>query len=317
MNNFSNQFISTIQISPFSAFTAVDENDLFTALDEAAKEDGTLDPNLTVNELFSSWSRQAGVPMLIASRNYGNGSITISQERYTEDSFDPLVNATRWWIPYNFATAKSPLFNDTTPRGWLPPHQRTKLIEPSDNDNWTSKEWILFNKQQTGYYRVMYDIQNWQLLIAELNSNKDNSIHPTSRSQLIDDLESFVRTDRLPEDLLIGMVKYLKHETEFVPWMAGSKALLYLNKRFLSTNGYSDFHHLAESIIESAKQRIAARLVQKKAHSVLKTQAILNELACEFGIETCSSVASAKAIGLLNRSLKWANDRRLRAEYLS
>lgn len=198
--------LSIYSFLPFSAFTAVDENDLFDAIDRAAKADGVLDKDLSVRDIFSSWSRQGGFPLLTVRRNYENGSITISQERYLDNKYSPLINTTTWWIPFNFATAKSPSFEDTSVEGWLPQHQRSKLIQPSGNNSWTSKDWVLFNKQQTSYYRVMYDIPNWKLLIAELNSGPNNKIHPISRAQLLDDQAAFVRSGRLPADMLVDMV---------------------------------------------------------------------------------------------------------------
>lgn len=213
------------------------------------------------------------------------------------DRFSALINATTWWIPYNFATAKSPSFNDTTPDGWLPQHQRAKLIEPSGNISWAPTEWILFNKQQTSYYRVMYDIQNWKLLIAELNSGPNNKIHPISRAQLLDDQKVFVQSGRLPPNMLIEMVKYLKHESEYVPWVAGSEALLYLNDTLASTEGYEAFRTIAVSIIESAEKLIAVKTLQPESQLVFETHAIVAKLACRFGIETCSNVTDAEDIG--------------------
>lgn len=269
----------------------MDEDDLFRELDRASKEDGTLDSSLNMQEIFSSWTRQAGFPVLIVRRNYENGSITISQERYTTDRFNDLVNASAWWIPYNIVTAKSPSFNVTTTDDWLPRHQGTKLIEPSGDNVWTPTDWVLFNKQLTGYYRVMYDATNWKLLTAELNSGPNNKIHPYSRAQLLDDMKSFVETDRLPKEALIEMVKYLKYETEYAPWLAGSKALLYLNKTFASTDGYETFRHMAVSIIESFERRPAVKIACNDSPSLVKTRKVVYELSCQLGVTNCPNIA--------------------------
>lgn len=251
------------------------------------KEDGTLEPNLSVQSIFSSWSGQAGYPLLTVHRNYENGSITISQERYMDNRFDPLINATTWWIPYHFASAKSSSFNGTTPEGWLPQHQRTKLIEPSGDNEWASNDWIVFNKQMTGYYRVMYDTKNWKLINAQLNSGPNNKIHPSNRVQLVDDTRSFVETGRLPRNTLIEMVNYLKHETEYAPWVAGSKALLYLDHLLGSTEEYYAFRSMAESIIESAVRRLNVRIEKEETYSLMKTRKVVNKLACQLDLKTC------------------------------
>lgn len=294
MNSFRERDLYKFCFANFSSYSSVAEDDLFVELDRAAKEDGTLNHSLSVKELFSTWSRQAGYPMLTVTRNYENGSITISQERYTIDRFSNLINATTWWIPYNFASAESLTFNDTKPVGWLPQHQRTKLIEPSVNNSWASTEWVLFNKQQTGYYRVMYDRRNWKLLCAELASGNRSRIHSINRSQLLDDLRSFVQTGRWAVGMLIEMVKYLESETEYAPWVAGSKALLYLNERLASTDDYENFRRMTVTIIQLAEKRLAVKSVrnESQSHLSLQTRAILTTLACRFGIGSCENIAN-------------------------
>lgn len=207
------------------------------------------------------------------------------------DRFSALINSSTWWIPYNFATAKSPSFSDTKPIGWLPQNQRSKLLQPSSRSDWAPSEWVLFNKQQTSYYRVMYDIQNWKLLIAELSSGPNNKIHPISRAQLLDDKKNFVQSGRLPADLLIEMVKYLKHESEYAPWVAGSEALLYLNDILVTTKEYEAFRRNVVSIIESAEKLIAANTLKSDSDLAFKTQDIVDKLACRFSIKNCSKDA--------------------------
>lgn len=104
---------------PWTAL-AMEEGDLFVALDHAAKEDGTLGVSLSVMEMLFAWSRQASFPL----RNYANGSITISLERYVHGRFSNLIIATIWWIPYIFATAKSPSSGSLLSR-----HIRHKKLE--------------------------------------------------------------------------------------------------------------------------------------------------------------------------------------------
>lgn len=304
----------------FWAYTNVDEDDLFDVLDQTAKEDGTLNSTLSLKELFSSWSHQSAFPMLKVQRNYENGSITLSQERYTNDT--SFIPNNTWWIPYNFATAKSPSFDSTKADDWLPQHQSTKLIEPSSGNSWASTDWVLLNKKLTGYYRVMYDKRNWNLLIAELNSGQISKIHPLSRLQLLNDLADFVMTGRLPAKMLIEMVKYLKHETEHDSWVAGSRALSHLNKSLASTIDYEGFREMAASIIESAGRLIAVKTAQSESHSLLETRAILAKLACQFGSESCGNSASefttADDVGeaLRKKIFRWKNARKNPAKYL-
>lgn len=279
-------FIDSILLFRLSAYGAVDEDDLFEALDSAAKEGGTLDSSLSVKEIFSSWTHLAGFPILIVTRNYENGSITLSQQGYgnygmANSIYDPI-----WWIPYNYATAKSPSFDNTLPNGWL--HQRSELIQPTGNDNWAPSEWIVFNKQQTGYYRVMYDMRNWELLIDELISGPNNTIPPRIRWHLLENIFTFVMDGHLHDYLLIEAVRYLSYETEYEPWSIGIQAILYLDQ---SDPSFQRFHRKKTiSVIESAKMLITKKVAVNISHSLLKTQEILDTLSCYFEAEDSDSV---------------------------
>lgn len=43
------------------------------------------------------------------------------------------------------------------------------------------KTWLLGNINQTGYFRVNYDLQNWKLLIQQLHDNPQVSVHEIRR----------------------------------------------------------------------------------------------------------------------------------------
>ncbi|MEQ2312735.1 hypothetical protein AMECASPLE_034273 [Ameca splendens] len=56
--------------------------------------------------------------------------------------------------------------------------------------------WLLGNINQTGYFRVNYDLQNWKLLIQQLHSNPQ-IISVGNRAGLIDDAFNLAR--RIPD----------------------------------------------------------------------------------------------------------------------
>lgn len=196
----------------FRSYEAADDFDLFENLDRAAKEDNILTNELSVYEMLGSWSNQAGFPVLIVNRNYDDNTITISQERHFDKYPHADANSSTWWIPYNFDTANNVAINDTAAEGWLPKGVQSMIIEPSVQKNWTNSDWVLFNKQQTGYYRVLYDLRNYQMLVKELKSESTGKIHPINRAQLIDDIKDFVSIGRLPYHLLNDINKLMKND---------------------------------------------------------------------------------------------------------
>ena len=59
---------------------------------------------------------------------------------------------------------------------------------------------MLFNIQETGYFRVNYDDANWQLLVNQL-ADDHTAIHVINRAQLIDDALDLARAGMEPFDI--------------------------------------------------------------------------------------------------------------------
>jgi aminopeptidase N len=86
----------------------------------------------------------------------------------------------RWWVPITF-TSPGQDFNNTYNNIWLSEKQWSLEL----NDMPRKDEAAIFNVQQTGFYRVNYDIENWKLLAETLNKDH-NSIHVINRQQSSD-----------------------------------------------------------------------------------------------------------------------------------
>lgn len=148
-----------------------------------------------------------------------------------------LDDTSSWYIPLNFATASNPNFDDTRITNYFRNGEDRYLINvPSQFDD---GQWFIFNKQQLGYYRVNYDLQNWNAISAVLNSDNYNQIHVLNRAQLIDDCLSFADGGYLSYDVLLNLLPYLEREIEYTPWYAAD--------RFISTL-YSAFGPLNDEL---------------------------------------------------------------------
>lgn len=193
----------------FSAYKAVTDANLYESLERAVKEDGSLDEEMNVKEIFGSWANQKGYPLLIVTRNYSDNTIQLTQERYFHKQKHHEANLTSWWIPYNFDTANNIAMHDTRPDGWLTKEIKSIIIKPTEHKNWTSNDWVLFNRQQTGFYRIIYDEKNYQMILDDLKSGNGNKFHPNSKAQLEDDMSNFMHSNRLSKYLYDKFQKYL------------------------------------------------------------------------------------------------------------
>lgn len=286
INSNAADFQPTNENSSFRRqYAAADENDLFAALERAVKEDKTLAANLTVKDLFSSWSRQKGFPVLRVQRN-ANNTVTISQERYfTQNPKTP--DNTTWWVPYTIASQQSPSTNNTVPTGWLARNQRSKLVEQTATVKWSANEWVLLNQQQAGYYRVQYDAENYKLLTKELVTGDLTKFHPNSRAQLIDDLSDFTKTNRLPDKLLLDLIKYLKNETQFAPWASASNAITFLTKKLEGTGHYNHFRMVVAASVEPFYKKVGLNDSDTEEHFRKYLRVIVTNLACDLGAKSC------------------------------
>lgn len=100
----------------------------------------------------------------------------------SEDTED--THSYSWWIPLTFVDQESLDFDDTQVDKWLKDEEITL--------QGFSSKWFIFNVQQTGYYRVNYDVENWEALAKQLQ--EDLSVIATlNRAQIVDDSLNLAR----------------------------------------------------------------------------------------------------------------------------
>lgn len=211
------------------------EEDLIEGIQAAVTEDATLLAPLSVSTIMLSWTRQAGFPVVNVNRNYTTGDITLQQERYF--TVKPAVQSPAlWWIPYNFASASSVVYTTFADR-WIQ-GQRSTVVT---NAGIPSGEWLIINNEQTGFYRVQYDDQNYQLIANELSTGDMNKFKITTRSSIISDVFDFAYTERLNYTIVLDIIKYLEHEVEYVPWASAFTGLNNVDRLFAGSSKYADF----------------------------------------------------------------------------
>lgn len=76
-----------------------------------------------------------------------------------------------WWIPLTYTTSSKLDFSVTNPSHWFKPEEFMMIPETGISPN----DWVLFNINETGFYRVNYDSKNWKMLIEYLNDPEEYS----------------------------------------------------------------------------------------------------------------------------------------------
>ncbi|XP_071559315.1 aminopeptidase Q-like [Temnothorax nylanderi] len=190
--------------------------DMQTAYEEELPE---ILPTLPINitKVMDPWIEQKSFPVL---------SVQL------EDSYILITNDGDRMIPLTNTTQKYLDFNDTSTIKWLNSGKNyNMLIVPKLSLKDTM---IIFNIQQTGYYRVKYNNKNWLKIARYLNSEKKyKKIHVLNRAQIIDDAYHLMIANQLNSDIFWDLTKYLSHETDYRAWYPMIKAIEDMSYLFL------------------------------------------------------------------------------------
>ncbi|KAF2897047.1 hypothetical protein ILUMI_09126 [Ignelater luminosus] len=197
-------------------FTATVPKDLYNAFQQAVNKAGVnnLLNNMTVREIMEVWDSTKGFPIVTVKRDYRTGEITLEQKSQFDDVDD--ITTSKWIIPINFLFSSDEQFDfsKTSADLWLT--EKTATI----NRNFSTDGLVIVNKQQTGYYRVNYDLENWEEIIKFMNSENFTLIHVLNRAQLINDAFNLARLEEIPWDVPFRLGEYIIREKDCIPLAA-------------------------------------------------------------------------------------------------
>ncbi|XP_036342051.1 aminopeptidase N-like [Rhagoletis pomonella] len=170
-------------------------------------------PAVDLDQFFYDWTSQAGFPVLFVNVT-AEHTIKLTQSRFLLDSSDGSDSTLSYIIPITYASDTDPNFDDLTARFYL--SRNSEMTFHTEKPN----KWIIFNLQQSNYYRVFYDNTTLLQIQKALLASQHSGIPPTNRAQLVDDLFNFARVAMLDYDRVFEFMEYLAHETEYLPWNA-------------------------------------------------------------------------------------------------
>ncbi|CAF3554685.1 unnamed protein product [Rotaria sordida] len=201
------------------SFSSATQQDLWTYFSQATNN--TID----VERIMDGWTKQAGYPIVEVNRVYNTvgqqrvgGRMVISQRPFS--LFSTTTKQDKWWIPFKYFDQTFPQSQSLTGSEvvWLNDTSATLNITTADSD------WVLANPSYLGIYRTKYDPQNFRLIVTQLQT--DHTRIPTiTRGALIDDTFALSRTGLINATDAYELIRYLKSEIDFVPWIATLSAM--------------------------------------------------------------------------------------------
>lgn len=182
--------------------------------------DSEIGKDLKIDEIIKSWITKIDIPVLSVERDYGTTNVKLK------------INEEARWIPFNYRHQLLPLVSTIE---WFNKSEHSIDILNLDDSNW-----ILFNLDQIGFYRVNYDTKNWELIKTLLQSDH-TQLSDKTRTQLIDDSFSLSRSGDLPYSTAFDLMIYLKSDSDFLPWKAAIDNLRPLSWLMYKTDAFNNF----------------------------------------------------------------------------
>lgn len=240
----------------------------FTSIDES------------VLTLMDSWASQPGYPFVHVSVT--KSDIELKQERFLITGRNESLSGQPYWIPITYATKSKPTFNRTSPVFWF-----GEQFEQINNKDILVDEWYILNVKQSGFYRVNYEVKNWERLIEALNGKDFGEIHELNRAQIIDDLLNLAQGDYVSYELALRATKYLENEVKHLPWRSFFNNVAYLVDRFDGQHIESYFKTYVRGLIDKVYKKVGfVRSPLDTQLDGLNRQTILS-WACKFEQANC------------------------------
>lgn len=129
----------------------------------------------------------------------------------------------------NFASANNSNFGDPSFEYWYPKNRVHFEIVPNGKPL-TADEWLIFNRQAIGYYRIQYDDQNYKLITSELVDGDYTKIDLRCRSQIIDDAFELANSGFISYEIVLNLAQYLRRESSYVPWATALRKLSHVGR---------------------------------------------------------------------------------------
>ncbi|KAG5668985.1 hypothetical protein PVAND_016888 [Polypedilum vanderplanki] len=271
------------------SFKAAVPDDLFSSLQEACDEDQPGN-GLDIASIMKTWVYQAGYPLISLTKSGQN--LTISQNRYP--------NASEVYsVPISFATKSNPDFENKKVGLWL---HDSSITLPFNAFGMDENDWIIFNIQQTGYYRIAYDSNLWAAIARDLNENH-NAIHLINRRVLQDELNIGYNTlATLHASDIFEFESYLKSENNYLVWNDAGNILRSLNTSLFNTEIYPRYLEFIKTISHSHMENVGLEATDGETADITQLRIRVKTFNCYAFDEDCLAHEHQKLITYMRNS---------------
>ncbi|XP_011637250.1 aminopeptidase N-like [Pogonomyrmex barbatus] len=198
-------------------------DDFWTVM-QSVYDSQTMDlEKLSVKDLMNPWIQEKQYPILNVTEIFDTEWTKIVLETISKNWTVPLTNQ----VYINLKRILSKICS-------LAREQKHFLAKCCNNSE--HNQFIIINRQQTGYYRVFYNRESWLRIIDYLNSENYTNINVLNRAQLIDDTFHLTISGELNSSVFWEVINYLKWETDYIAWYPMFKVIEHESHTLLFPN---------------------------------------------------------------------------------
>ncbi|KAL4705517.1 hypothetical protein ACJJTC_011459 [Scirpophaga incertulas] len=264
-----------------NAYKATDQYDLYNAFAKAIDEDKSLQgyQHFNFTEYYDVWVNQPGYPILIVNVNHATGEIELKQERFFL-SASATPSEQIYPIPITYSTKSQPNFAELKPSDMM---TGDRMMLQKDN----KEEWVIFNHQQNGHYRVTYDTKTWSM-IGEALRNERDSIHHLNRAQVVDDVFALMRSTKVDYSQGFQILRFLRNEDNYHVWTSAISGFSWIRSRLRHIpENQATFDSFVLSYMEHVINKVGFEPSSDETPTVSLLRQEVLQFACNLGHEKC------------------------------
>ncbi|MSQ07286.1 MAG: M1 family peptidase [Dehalococcoidia bacterium] len=215
--------------------------DLWAALEATSKK--------PVTAMMNGWTQQVGYPVLQVQTSSVSGGLelNLSQERFTYDRLleEGPPDTTIWQVPVA-VTQKG----GAAPAFTLMDRKDFKLrLEQRAGQ---AGQWLKVNPQQTGFFRVNYQPQEWERLVPAVRSKELTAL---DRLGLQNDAFALSRAGLLPVTQFLSLAQAYDNDTDATVWGDLASNLREIDQLVANQDYYVAFQALGRRLFGPAARR--------------------------------------------------------------
>lgn len=276
--------------------------ELWSCLTTQAHQDVVLPTNTTISTMMKSWTTKAGYPVITAVADYNLGRVNVTQKRFLYSLDESNDAKADWWVPISNTTQANPDFRNTDPHFWLRGEESGSFVLNTNG-------WWLLNINQTGYYIINYDEENWKRL-----SRKFMDLPPIIRTQLIIDSMNLARANLLDYGIplkLISTIGHLDRDITYVPLYVGFHNLEFLYDILANTPAFGNFDRFVQSTFRYAYDKVGFNETSWDNYLTQMIRIKVLEWACKSPDSKCVNEARHYFRNLMNNNINVSPNVRL------